>query len=110
MCFATQVTVIMEDENNVEKSALEDDTLDVSEEDEDVDDETAKGIVSSGSIKKLSDQILSDCFISWHKGSFSNSDAMERGDCDKCNDIGQEDGTQPKKHIPVRLVYFLFIN
>ena len=53
MSFATQVTVIMDDENNVEKSALEDDTLDVSEEDEDVDDETAEGIVSSGSIKKF---------------------------------------------------------
>ena len=35
---------------------------------------------------------------------------MERSECDKCNDVGQEDGTQPKKHIPVRLVYFLFIN
>ena len=31
---------------------------------------------------------------------------MERGECDKCNDVGQEDGTQPKKHIPVLLVYF----
>ena len=64
MYFPTQVTVIMDDENNVEKPALEDDTLDVSEEDEDADDETIEGIVSSGSIKNLSDQKLTDCFTS----------------------------------------------
>ena len=35
---------------------------------------------------------------------------MDRSESDKCNDVGQEGRTQPKKHIPVRLVYFLFIN
>ena len=53
MCFATQVTVIMDDKNNVEISALQDGTLDVSEEDGDVDDEIGEGIVSGVSIKKF---------------------------------------------------------
>ena len=49
--FAAQVAVIMDDEDNVERSALEEDTLDDSEEEDDVNDET-EGILSSDSIKK----------------------------------------------------------